>query len=126
MVSSFRFQRISLKNFVVRPVSKDCEVFVGCLCPTCDDVYVLGYYYVDDAGVQNGPAYYVSDETVTCINCGESNLQRPLVFLTTEEASNYVTEHDSETFFKVTGNQCKLWRMNAQMYLYSQREHTIQ
>jgi len=126
MVSSFRLQKMLSKNLVVMPVSKDRDVFVGCLCPTCNDVYVLGYYYVDDTGVQSRPAYYISDETVTCINCGESNLPRPLVFLTSQEASDYVTEHDSETFFKVTGNQCELLRMNAQMYLYSQREHIIQ
>ena len=125
MFSSLSF----LKKLVVSPVSEESDVFAGCLCPKCKDVYVLGYFFIHDEYEDeecSGHEYYISDEPATCINCGQGDLSRPLLFLTAKEAENYINEHDTETFFKVRDNQCGVWRMTSQMYMDRQRQHTMQ
>jgi len=118
------------RRFVVYPVSKGAEEFVGCLCPKCKELYVVGYFYLYDElrddEVEHDIGFYISSETVTCINCGQGDLPRPLVFLTSEEAANYVIEHDSATFFKVGDNQCEMWIMNTQAYLDLQKKYIFQ
>lgn len=115
-------------KFDIFPVSSNQDILITYPCPTCGEYYKLGYFYVQAEYDENEAwseeydelvMYVFGPETVTCIECGHSNLKNPLFFLTREEAVAYLQDVDAEDLCEISEFIAEVFFEDAQAYIES-------
>jgi hypothetical protein len=121
------------KQFEICPISSDTNLLIVCPCPTCGEYYKLGYFCVvrtvqdekdelsegEDDGEEQ---YVVGPESLMCFECGQSNLQNILFFLTLEEAKKYLDETELQKLSEVSEYDVDVYFIEAQSYIDSLRD----